>query len=167
MVVSPTIYDGGITNVSKDDVKRIYNGNITNWKDLGGPDRQILVVSRELGSGTRDSFNEIVIGMAKAETPGVNTVLGSSAEIKTTIANSNNAIGYLGYSYVKSGGVRAVAYDGVMPTIENIKSRKYPLARSLYMYTFGEPGPGAKVYIDFVQSPDGQKIAEENGFISI
>jgi len=67
--VSKEIYDAGVTSITKDQVKKIYSGEITNWKDLGGPDEEILVVAREMGSGTRDTFNEDIMGDKKAETP--------------------------------------------------------------------------------------------------
>ena len=83
--VSKQIYDAGVTALTKDQVKKIYSGETTNWKDLGGPDSEILVVAREQGSGTRDTFNEDIMDDKKAETPGVNTVAGSNAEIRTAL----------------------------------------------------------------------------------
>jgi phosphate transport system substrate-binding protein len=97
----------------------------------------------------------------------VNTVAGSNAEIKTAITGSDNAIGYLGFSYIQDGAVGAIALDGVEPTAESIKDSSYELARKLYFYTFGEPTEGAQAYIDFVLSPEGQEIAEENGFVPV
>jgi phosphate transport system substrate-binding protein len=167
IVVSKPLYDAGITNLTKAQVKKIYSGEIKNWKDLGGPDAEIYVVSREQGSGTRDTFNEDIMGNRSAETPGVNTVALGSAEVKTAVAGSDKAIGYLGYSYAEGGNVGAMALDGVKPTIESIKDGSYELARKLYFYTYGDPKPGAKAFIDFVLSPEGQKIAAENGFIPL
>ncbi len=165
IVVSKPLYDAGITNLTKDQVKKIYGGEIKNWKDLGGPDAEIYVVSREQGSGTRDTFDEDIMGNRTAEVPGVNTVALGSAEVKTAVAGSDKAIGYLGYSYAEGGNVGTVALDGVKPTAESIKDGSYELARKLYFYTYGDPKPGAKAFIDFVLRPEGQKIAAENGFI--
>lgn len=167
IAVSKQIYDAGVTKLTKDQVKQIYAGNITNWKELGGPDKEIYVIAREQGSGTRDTFNEDVMGNKAAETPGVKTVAQGSAEVKTAIVGSDKAIGYIGFSYVKSGGVGVITLDGVTPTSETIKDGSYELNRKLYLYTFGDAKPGAKAFIDFAKSSAGQKVAEENGFIPV
>jgi len=166
LAVSPEVYDGGIKAVTREQVRAIYAGNITNWMQLGGPDKDIFVICREYGSGTRDSFNENVMGTTDAETPGVDTVAMSGAEVKTAINGSDKAIGYLGFNYL-GGGVSGIAYNGVMPTYENIKLGLYDLHRHLYFYTYGEPSAGAQAFIDFVQGEVGQSIAAEQGFVPI
>jgi len=167
IAVSKQIYDVGVTSLTKNQVKKIYSGETTNWKDLGGPDSEILVVAREQGSGTRDTFNEDIMDDKKAETPGVNTVAGSNAEVRTALTGSDKAIGYLGFSYAEDGAVGAIALDGVTPTSETIKDGSYELARKLYFYTFGDAKPGAQAFIDFMVGPNGQKVAEEYGFVSL
>jgi phosphate transport system substrate-binding protein len=167
VAVSKPIYDGGVKSITKDQLKKIYAGEIKNWKDLNGPDAEIYVIAREEGSGTRDTFNELVMGSTTAETPGVSTTAMGSAEVKTAITGSDKAIGYLGFSYASGGDVGALKYEGVNPTIENIKSSSYPLHRHLYFYTFGQPTACAQKFIDFVLSAEGQKLAEDNGFIPI
>lgn len=165
--VSKQIYDAGVTTLTKDQVKEIYSGDIDNWKEFGGPDEMILVVAREQGSGTRDTFNEEIMGDKKAETPGVSTVAGSNAEIRTALTGGDNAIGYLGFSYAEDGSIGAIILDGVNPTAETIKDGSYELARKLYLYTFGDALPGAQTFIDFMLGPKGQKVAEEYGFVPL
>lgn len=165
VVVSPQIYNSSVRSLTATEVKKIYSGEIRNWKSVGGPDREIMVVGRKAGSGTRDTFNEIIMGSAAAETPGVSIEALDSSEVKTAILGSDRAIGYLGYSYVRTGGVVPLALDGVYPTMDNIRGGNYTLARKLYFYTFGEPTAGAKAFIDFVLGPEGRRIAETNGFI--
>jgi phosphate transport system substrate-binding protein len=165
VAVSSSAYDGGVKNLSKNQIRMIYEGEITRWSQVGGPDKGIYVVSREQGSGTTDTFNEVILGNKKAETPGARTIAMSSAEVKTAIAGSDRAIGYLGYSYVQGKGINVIAFDGKKMDIETIKNGTYPLARKLYLVTFGDPTLGAKAYIDFLKSQQGQKIAQENGFI--
>jgi phosphate transport system substrate-binding protein len=167
LVVSPDVYDDGVTDLTKDEVRRIYAGDITNWEELSGPNTEIFVIGRRAGSGTKDSFNEIIMGSREAETPAVSYDAGESSEVKFSTQRSDNAIGYMGYSFVMTGDTKVVSLDGVLPTIENIKNGTYPLARKLYFITLGEPSPGAKAFIDYILSPDGQKIAVENGFIPI
>ena len=167
IAVSKQIYDAGVTSLTKDQVKKIYSGETTNWKDLGGPDSEILVVAREQGSGTRDTFNEDIMNDKKAETPGVNTVAGSNAEIRTALTGSDKAIGYLGFSYAEDGAVGAITLDGVKATPETIKDGSYELARKLYFYTFGDAKPGAQAFIDFMMGAAGQKVAVEYGFVPL
>ena len=167
IAVSKEIYDAGVTALSKDQVKAIYTGEINNWKDVGGPDEEMMVVAREQGSGTRDTFNEDIMGDKKAETPGVNTVAGSNAEIRTALTGSDKAIGYLGFSYAEDGAVGMITLDGVKPTAETIKDGSYELARKLYFYTFGDTTEGAQAFIDYMMGEDGQKVAEEYGFVPL
>lgn len=167
IVVSPDVYDAGVTSLSKEQVKEIYRGDITNWMDVGGPDREIFAIGRRAGSGTRDTFHEIILGSREAEAPGVYMEAGESSEVKTAIRGGDNAIGYMGYSYVLRGDTRIIALDGVCPKIETIKNGTYPLARKLYFYTYGDPTPGAKAFMDYLLGPEGQKIALENGFIPV
>ncbi len=167
LVVSKPIYDAGVKAITKAQLKDIYAGKITNWKDLKGPDKEIYAIAREHGSGTKDTFNELVMGSTTAETPGVNTIGQSSSEVKTAVTGNDAAIGYVGISYAESGDVGVLTYEGVKPDVKNIKSGSYPLARHLYFYTWGQPTPSAQKFIDFVIGPDGQKIADENGFIPI
>ncbi len=167
IAVSKEIYDAGVTALSKDQVKAIYTGEINNWKDVGGPDEEMMVVAREQGSGTRDTFNEDIMDDKKAETPGVNTVAGSNAEIRTALTGSDKAIGYLGFSYAEDGAVGMITLDGVKPTAETIKDGSYELARKLYFYTFGDITEGAQAFIDYMMGEDGQKVAEEYGFVPL
>jgi len=167
IAVSREIYDAGVTSLSKEQVKGIYAGEIDSWKELGGPDKKILAIGREQGSGTRDTFNEIIMGDKSAETPGVSTTAGSNAEIKTALTGSKQAIGYLGYSYAQDDKIGAITLDGVKPTIETIKDGSYELARKLYFYTYDKPTAGAQAFIDFMLGPKGQEIAEEYGFIPL
>ncbi|NYT03032.1 MAG: phosphate ABC transporter substrate-binding protein [Methanosarcinales archaeon] len=166
LVVSPAVYRSGVTGLSTEQVRGIYSGRISNWKEVGGEDHMIYTVGRKGGSGTRDTFDEAIMGSKQAETPGVDTEAAENSEVKTAIVGSDWAIGYLGYSYISEGKVKPIALDGVTPTVESIKDGSYVLARKLYFYTYGEPTPGAQAFIDFVRGPTGRAIAEENGYIS-
>jgi phosphate transport system substrate-binding protein len=167
IAVSKVVYDAGVKELTSDQVKKIYAGETKNWKELGGPDKEIYAVAREQGSGTRDTFNEDIMGDKKAETPGVSTTAMGSAEVKTALAGSDSAIGYLGFSYIKGGDIGAITLDGILPSVSTIKDGSYKLHRHLYFYSFGEPTPCAQKFIDFVIGAEGQKVAEENGFIPL
>ncbi|MCJ7442962.1 MAG: phosphate ABC transporter substrate-binding protein [Methanotrichaceae archaeon] len=165
LAVSRPIYDAGVRGLTKDQVDKIYTGNISNWKEVGGPHSEILVIGREESSGTRDTFTEIILGDKKAEAPAVNIRAMGSAEVKTALAGSDKGIGYLGLNYLGGDKIRGLKLDCVEPTIESIKDGSYMLARKLSFVTFGKPIPGARAFIDFINGAKGRKIAEENGFI--
>ncbi|MGA9098547.1 MAG: phosphate ABC transporter substrate-binding protein [Methanotrichaceae archaeon] len=167
IAISKQIYDAGVKNLTKAQIKEIYSGTEKNWKAFGGPDMQIFAIARDQGSGTRDTFNEDIMGDISAETPGVDTIVNSNADVKKAITDSNNAIGYLGFSYSRDGSMGVITLNGVKPTPETIRNASYSLHRKLYLYTFGDPKPGAKAFIEFVQGREGQKIAEDNGFVPI
>lgn len=166
IVVSDDVYAGGVHGLSSEDMSRIYRNEVNNWKPLGGQDREILCVSRMAGSGTRDTFSEVILGSARAMDDGVDVYAQENAEVKTIIRQSRGAIGYLSLQYAQSG-VKIVALDGVMPNIENLENRSYKLARPLLLYTWGPAkGKDAK-FLDFVLGPEGQKIIEDEGFVAV
>ncbi|HPJ30981.1 MAG TPA: phosphate ABC transporter substrate-binding protein [Methanothrix sp.] len=166
VVVSREIYDAGVRDLSSEEVSEIYSGKIKSWRDLGGPEVMILPVARVPGSGTGDTFNEMIMGSTRAETEGVEVNAMENAEIKTLIVQSDKAIGYLGIGYARTGNLGAVALDGVSPTEENIKNQTYKLSRPLYLYTWDGTSEEEAEFINFVIGPEGQRIMEEEGFFS-
>lgn len=164
VVVSREIYDAGVIGLSSEEISEIYSGEVDNWKAVGGPDELILPVARVPGSGTGDTFNEMIMGSSRAETEGVEVNAMENAEIKTLIVQSDKAIGYLGIGYAKTGDLAAVALDGVTPSAETVKNRTYKLSRPLYLYTWNGTSETEAEFIDFVLGPEGQRIMEEEGF---
>lgn len=162
VVVNPS---NPITNLTKDQVVGIFTGKITNWKEVGGPDKEIVVVSRDTSSGTYGAFMELALPKG-AQITDKAIYQSSNQTVKNTVATTENAIGYIGLGYVDSS-VKAVSYDGVTPTNENVLNKTYKLSRHLYMITNGEPQGEIKNLIDFVLSKDGQDIVESVGFIRI
>ncbi len=167
IAISEPLYDSGVTNITRDQLRAIYDGNVTNWRELGGPDREIYAVARMVGSGTGDLFNEMVMGDLETETRGADTYTQNNAEMKTAITKSDKAIGYLGFNYVQEGPLRAIAYEGVSPTPGSINTRTYPLSRPLYVMTWNEPDAGEQVFIDFLLSDEGQSMVKEIGFLPV
>lgn len=165
IAVSKSIYNSGVTKLTRDQLRAMYNGNVTSWKELGGPDKDIYAVARMVGSGTGDLFNEMVMGDLKTETLGADTYTQNNAEMKTAITKSDKAIGYLGFNYVQDRNLNAAAYEGVFPTTESIRSETYPLTRPLYVMTWNEPDEGEQAFIDFILGEEGQSIVEEIGFL--
>jgi len=166
VVVSSDIYNAGVTNLTKEEIRRIFNGEIRNWSEVGGPNRWIAVIVRKPGSGTRDTFMEAIFGTALAKENGQDVAVSENAEMMMNIVNKKNAIGYISVGYLNEN-VKAIAIDGVLPTEENIYNGSYPISRNLYFYTYGDPLPKTQKFISFVLSPKGQKIVEEEGYLPV
>ncbi len=147
-------------------VKDIYTGKITNWKDVGGEDSKIVVVSREDGSGTRDEFQEIV-GYTSEELYKEAIIGYGSDNIKTTVAGNNHAIGFISFEYMDDS-VNTVKIDDIAPIAENVKNGEYKLSRPfLLVYKEEYLKENGNKLIDFILSKEGQKIVEESGLIKI
>jgi phosphate transport system substrate-binding protein len=160
LIVSPGT---GLKDITKEQLKGIYDGSITNWKQIGGNDLPVVAYGREAGSGTRDTFMEVVFGDKTAETLGEAAVGMGSAEIRTGVLATDGAIGYVGFSYANA--IDTLSLDGVKPTVDTIMSKKYELARSLFLYTRQDAPKEVKDFLAFAISKEGQTIAKENGFI--
>jgi phosphate transport system substrate-binding protein len=155
-----------VNELTLDQIKGIYTGEITNWRDVGGPDGKIVVYGRENSSGTYDYFRDFVLKGADY-TPMMQSMPGTAAVVNA-VAKDKMGIGYGGAAYAK--GVKFVkvkkdansaAYE---PTAESIKTGEYPITRYLYMYTKSKPMGPLKDYIDWVLSPEGQALAVEVGY---
>jgi phosphate transport system substrate-binding protein len=145
-------------------LKEIYEGNTTNWKDGGGPDMTIVVVGRDSASGTREFFSESV--MKKQDFTPTQLEKNSNGAVKQTIAQTPGAIGYVGLGYV-TDSVKAIAVDGVMPDKNSVLRNKYAISRPLFMYTAGKPEGLVKKFLDYVKGPEGRRIVEEQGFVAL
>lgn len=142
----------------------IFTGRIKNWKELGGVNSPIVILSREVNSGTHVYFKEHVLGNSEFAESAL--LMPSSQAIADEVAQNPNAIGYYGIGYI-SPQQKAVAVEGIEPTIENVSSSKYPISRPLFMYTNGEPKGFVKDYLDFILSEEGQKIVLEQDFVPV
>ncbi|HWP95736.1 MAG TPA: phosphate ABC transporter substrate-binding protein PstS family protein [Syntrophomonadaceae bacterium] len=161
VIVNPS---NPISDLKKDDIKNIFLGNTKNWKEVGGPDAVITVVSREEGSGTRTAFEELLL----AKQPAVKTAIvqNSTGAVKTTISGDKNAIGYDSLASVDKS-VKALGIDGVAANTDNVKNGTYRVSRPFLYMTKGQPQGLAKAFIDFVMSAEGQKILVDQGAISL
>lgn len=148
-----------VSQLSLEQLRGIFAGEITNWKDVGGEDAPIHIFTREEGSGTRGAFEEIVMGKDKRIT-GKASVQNSTGAIRTAVEWDESAIGYISLGSV-NGRVKVVAIDGVRPSEETVLKGTYKLWRPFIYLTKGEPRGVVKRYIDFVLSPEGQRIVGE------
>ncbi len=169
-VVSSEIYQAGVRQLTPQQIAGIYLGKIRNWKEVGGPDRQIVVVDKERHRGTRHVFMQYIFGNASQRTPGTLLVTGSNNEEQAKIAQSDAAIGMLSFAWINDD-VKAVSLldqgKEILPTWETVRRGNYPIVRKLNFITAGEPKSEIKAFIGFVKGPEGQKIVEESGYIPI
>ncbi len=164
IVVHPS---NGVSELTMAQASKIFSGEIKNWKELGGADEAVRVITREGGSGTRDCFEKFVMKPYEQEIAGKASVKDSNGGVIMTVTTDDKAIGYISLGYVDPTAVKAVKIDGVEATVENVLSGDYPISRSLYLITKGEPEPLEKAFIDFVLSEEGQKVVEERGYIKL
>jgi phosphate transport system substrate-binding protein len=154
-----------VVDLKMEDIKKIFAGEITNWKDVGGKDAPINVISREDGSGTRGAFEEIVLGEAKLVANA--TIQNSTGAVKSAVASDPNAIGYASLgSVLGATDVKTVKVDGVEATAENVKSGSFKISRPFLYLTKSDPQGLVKAYLDWVLSEEGQKIVAEE-YISV
>jgi len=161
VVVNPS---NPISGITIDQLQAIYSGEIKKWSELGGAAEPIVVVSRDSSSGTFEVFNELVLKGSKLRDDSIMTV--SNREVAETVKNTKGAIGYIGLAFLSSS-VKDLKVEGVKPSNATVVSGAYKLARPLFMYTNGEPSGLAKQFIDYVMSPEGQKIVEETGYVPV
>jgi phosphate transport system substrate-binding protein len=156
-----------ITALTPEQLKGIYLGDVTNWKEVGGPDAPIVVYSRENSSGTYVFVKEKVLENADF-TPNALTLPGTAAVVNA-VSKEKNGIGYGGSAYAK--GIKElkvkVGEEEIAPTQENIRSGKYPLSRDLFFYVRGEPSAPLQQFIDFALSPEGQQIVTQVGYFPV
>ena len=153
-----------VEDLTVDQVKDIFTGKITNWKEVGGNDAAIVVVSREEGSGTRDGFQDI-LGFESEELTKEAQICDGSGNVKSTVEGNENAIAYISFGYVK-GGIKSVKVDGVEANDDNVVAGKYPISRPFLVVNKKDSMTDeAKAFVDFIMSEDGQNIIAEEGFI--
>lgn len=162
VIVNPGNPVHGLTT---EQIRDIFEGRITNWKQVGGLDMPIGLVNRDEASGTREAFSNLVL-KGKPFDPQA-AVLPGTGQVRSVVAGTRSAIGYISYGFVTSE-VQALAVDGVEPSPATTADGKYPIGRVLHFLTKGEPAGLAKKYIDFVLSPAIQaKVIADAGFIGI
>jgi len=153
-----------IRELTLKQVRDIFNGRIKNWKELGWVDRRIDAVSREEGSGTRGSFEELV--MRSEEIDDGIMVQDSNGSVKEVVATDPYAIGFISLGLV-DGRVKGLSIDNIAPNLKNIKNKKYKIIRPFIYLSKGELQEYAKTFVDYVLSRDGQKILIKEGLIGI
>lgn len=158
IVVNPA--NEALSDLTLDQVKQIFAGEVTNWKDVGGIDGEIRVVTRESGSGTRGAFEDMVMG---DETKIFDKAItqNSNGGVRTAVANDEAAIGYVSFGYINDE-VKSIYIEGVEATMDNVLNGSYKVSRPFNYMTDGEPQGATKDFIDFVLSSEGQEIVAKD-----
>lgn len=176
LTVETFAYDGiaaivhpsnGVNDITMQQLQDIYSGKITNWKELGGKDAEIFIVSREESSGTRSAFEEL-IGLEDAGGLTKNaSVSEGNGPVQAAVAGNENAIGYVSFSFIDDS-VKALTLEGVEPTAELAKSGEYQLSRPfLFLYYDDKVTDAGRAFAEYALSEDAQAIVEEHGGIRV
>lgn len=147
-----------VEDLTVEELRKIFSGEIVNWKDVGGADTPVDVYTREDGSGTRGAFEDAVMRETRISPKA--GVQNSTGALRTAVAGDPNGIGYVSLGSVNES-VKIVAVDGVKPEKKTVLNGTYKLARPFLYLTKGAPSGDAKKFIDFVLSPEGQRIVEQ------
>ncbi|MBM7645751.1 phosphate transport system substrate-binding protein [Scopulibacillus daqui] len=155
----------GITNLSKNDLKKVFTGKVHDWSQVGGKKGKITLVNRPDGSGTRAAFDQFALDN---ETPAEGITQDSSNTVSKIISETPGAIGYLALSYFNNHDVTKVSIDGIKATENNITSGKFPVWAYEHMYTKGKPNKLEQAFLDFMMSEEVQdKLVPAQGYISV
>ena len=154
-----------VKDLTMEQIKQIFTGEITNWKDVGGKDMEIVVVSREDGSGSRDAFQEIV-GYKSGQLIRNAIIASGNGNIKTTVAMNKHAIGFISFEYIDAS-ISTMNINRVEATAENVLNGSYSLSRPFLFVHKGEVSAAAQAFIDYIFTPEAQKIVEQAGAIPL
>jgi phosphate transport system substrate-binding protein len=173
VAVNPT---NPVSRLTFQQISDIYSGKINNWSQVGGQDRTIVRLSREVNSGTHVYFRDTVIRQGdpnnKTFFSADTLLLPSSEGIVSELRQNPNAIGYDGLGYIpadlkKIAVARETGGPYVLPSVASVNDKSYPITRDLYMYTAGQPAGAVKAYLDWIVSAEAQTIVENLGFVPI
>jgi len=163
--VVPVVHpSNSLSNITMAQLKDIYTGKVTNWSQLGGPDKKIVVISRDTSSGTYEVWEKKVLKGAKVTPKAL--LQASNGAVAQAVAKNKYAIGYIGIGYVSSA-VKALKVNNITASAATARNGSYPVSRPLFMFTNGWPTGDTLDFINFVISPAGQKIAEEEGYVPL
>jgi phosphate transport system substrate-binding protein len=155
-----------VKDLTMEQVKQIFTGEVTNWKELGGDDMEIVVVSREDGSGSRDAFQEIV-DYSSSELVRSAIIASGNGNIKTTVAMNKHAVGFISFEYIDES-ISTMDINGVEATAENVLQQTYSLSRPfLFVYKEEDLSTEGQQFIDYILSPKGQIVVSEAGVIPL
>ncbi len=173
LVAIPIIYDAiavilhrqnPLTELTLDQIRKIFSAEIRHWRDVGGENHPITLVTREEGSGTREAFQKLIMGSKEIGLSAL--VQDSNGAIRQVVGDDRNAIGYISLGLVNDR-VKALKIDGVEPTVANVQNHRYKIVRPFLFVFRSSPGGVSKGFLDYILSPAGQKLLVQEGLISM
>ena len=154
-----------LKDLSRINVASIFTGEITDWQDVGGNAGEISIYTRNTSSGTYQDWKDLA--MDKRDYALNSQKLAGNEQIVSEVSRNPNGIGYVGLAYAHAKGVKILSIDGTFPNLDSVKAKTYPYARPLFFFTNGNPKSETKKFVDFVLSPEGQKIVRQVGFVPL
>jgi phosphate transport system substrate-binding protein len=171
VIVTKEVADGGVKNLTKDQVRDLFEGKITNWSQVGGPDLKVFVYDKEPGRGTREVLDKYIYGDKKAPPPPKSdnfAIVGGNLETRNKLESTPGAVAPLSTSFIEGRDkLAAVTLDGIAATPQNIATSKYPMSRPLFLITDGEPKGTSKTFINYVLSAKGQALMTKHGYLTL
>ncbi len=171
VIVRREVVDGGLRGLTRDQARRLFEGRITNWRELGGPDLPVFVYDKEPGRGTREVLDKYLYGDATPPPPPDSdnfAIVGGNEETRAKLLSTEGSVGPLSTSFITGHPqLAALALDGIEATPANVTSGTYPMARPLFLLTDGDPTGAAKQFVDFVLSAPGQALVTKHGFLTV
>ena len=164
--IVPVVHPGNkVDALTIEQLRDIFSGKVTNWKDLGGDDAQIVAISRDTSSGTFESWEELVMNKERVTPKAL--MQASNGAVVQTVSKNKNAIGYVGLGYVDKS-TKGLKVNNVAPNAETAMSKQWPIARELYIFTNGAPQGTVKEFVEYLLAPDkGQKNVLEVGYVPL
>lgn len=172
VIVRREVVDGGVTNLTRDQATRLFEGRVANWREVGGPDIGVFVYDKEPGRGTREALDAYLYGKGGKAPPPPDSdayaIVGGNEETRAKLLSTDGSTGPLSTSFITGfPKLAAVSLDGVAPTPENVRSGAYPISRPLFLITDGPPIGSARAFVDFVLSPEGQELVNSHGYLNL
>jgi phosphate transport system substrate-binding protein len=164
--IVPVVHQSNpLQNITIGQLRAIYTGQVRNWKQIGGTERQLVVISRDSSSGTFEVWNKVVLGEEMRVRPDAQ-LQASNGAVAQAVAGNRYAIGYIGIGYLNQQ-VKPLSVGGVAASPETAQSGAYPIARGLNMFTLERASMAVQSFVKFVLGPEGQKIAALEGFVPV
>jgi phosphate transport system substrate-binding protein len=154
-----------VKNLTKRQVEQIFTGEVGDWSAVGGSGGSVSIYTRNTSSGTYSEFKEMA--MKKRDYAPSSQKMAGNEQIAAEVGKNPNGIGYVGLAYAKAKGVKVVAIDNALPSVESVQKKSYPYSRATFYYTNGEPSGLVKAFVDFTLSDAGQKIVNNVGFVPV
>ncbi len=173
VVVRKDVVDGGLKDITKAQLRALFEGKVRNWRELGGPDLATFVYDKEPGRGTREVLDTYLYAEGEKVPPPPSdnpryAVVGGNEETRTKLLSTPGSVAPLSSAFVEGRPELAVlAVDGVAPTARAIADDSYPLARPLFFVTDGPPKGAAKTFLDYVTGPQGQPLLTKHGYLTL